>query len=273
MTIDNILVSPDGRSPIYLVEFQQGPVAWRYTTNTEEDESYSGKTYIRTIISIEKISQSLTESPGGNGTITLADDDPVVQIFDAFLPVEPVICTILHYEQNDPDQQMRKILSGAVASVVDKENGTSELTIKPLYQSFNRSIPWQVQQVTCGLVLYGLQCGLLSESFKTATESLTTLDNGFVVSPAFDTADPTWFKAGYIKCRRTREVRFVTDQQPGGKLIISYPFDLAKVTDGYDAYAGCMRTGKICAVKFNNKINFMAFERIPQKNMFKSGIK
>lgn len=273
MSIDTVLASPDLRAPIYLVEFQQGPNFYRYTTASDGPKTFSGRTFAVAPVSIDKITQSVSEGPGGEGTLTLASDDPVVQIFDAFLPVEPLTCLVQYYEKNDSSQQLRSILAGEVTSMVDQNDATTKISVKPFYQSFNRAIPWQVQQETCVLVTYGVQCGVSAEDFRIASSGGITLDNTFIMNSAWDTSDATYFKGGYVKCRRTRETRFVLDQQALGKLIISYPFDQARSTDTFDAFAGDQRTGDVCKNKFHNKINFMGFEKIPTKNLFKTGIK
>lgn len=274
MTTNAILATPDQRAPIYLVEFQRGPDFFRYTTATDEDKVFFGRTYVRNAVAVSRLGASVSEGPGGEGTIILADDDPVVQIFDAFLPTEPVTCLVQKYEQNDPDMQIQSCLSGEVAHIADREDGTSELQIKPAYQSFNRSIPWQVQQETCVLGLYSVQCGVSAEAYRVSATG-AELDGLTIRAAEWDTdaTDATYFQAGYVKCRRTREVRFVLQQEAGGVLRISYPFVAALSTDIFDAFAGCQRTGDVCKNKFNNKINFMGFEKIPTKNMFKTGIK
>lgn len=271
MSINSVLVSPDLRCPVFLVEFQQGPRYWRYTTATDVDQIFSGRKFARNSISVDRVSQSASEGPGGEGTIILSSDDPVVKVFDVFLPVEPVTCLVQYYEANDSSKQLRSILSGDVASVVDADDGTSKLTVKPLYQSFNRAVPWQLQQATCVLVLFGVQCGVSSELYRHAATSVQVF-NTYVESASWDNPDPTYFKGGYVRCRRTRETRFVI-QQDGGKLYIGYPFSEATPSDTFDAWAGCMRTGDVCSSKFNNKINMMAFEKIPTKNLFKTGLK
>lgn len=273
MTIKDVLLSTDERSPVYLIQFQQGPIFYRYTTSSYEDPSFSGATYYRTLCSLSKLSQSVSEGPGGEGTILLATDDPVVKIFDALLPVEPVTCIVKKYENNDPDRELITVLSGEVANLSDKDDGTTELSVKPAYQSFNRSVPWQVQQETCVLALYGVQCGVNAASYRVTSTTILSLTGEAIQSSAWDTADPTYFKSGFVKCTRTREIRFILDQQANGNLVLSYPFSAATADDVFDAFAGCMRTGDICKTKFNNKINLMAFEKIPTKNMFKTGIK
>ena len=272
MSIDGVLASPDKRSPVYLIEFQQGPNFYRYTTASDEDKTIGGQLFFRAAVSVDKITQSVSEGPGGEGTIMLASDDPVVQIFDAFLPVEPVTCSVRYYEENDVTRTIRNVLSGEVTGPTDDDAGMSKLRIRPFYQSFNRAIPWQVQQETCVLTLFGLQCGVNAEAFRIGAQGVTLITPGYVEAAEWDTPDPTYFRAGYLICRRTREVRFILDQQ-GGKLVVSYPFDKAVVSDAFDAFGGCQRTGKVCKEKFNNKINFMGFEKIPTKNLFKAGIK
>lgn len=274
MTINNILTTPDKRFPVYLVEFQQGPNFYRRTTATDADQVFGSRIFTRNDpVSIDKISQSVSEGPGGEGTITLASTDAVVKLFDAFLPVEPLTCLVQYFELNDPDRQLRSILSGEVTAIVDGDDGTSKVTIKPLYQSFNRNVPWQVQQETCVLVTYGFQCGLNPRDFMITADGVIALTADYIQATPWATSDATYFRAGYVKNRRTRETRFVLDQQANGKLMLSYPFDQGTIADTYDAFAGDQRTGDVCQNKFHNKINFMGFEKIPTKNMFKAGIR
>lgn len=271
MSINSVLASPDLRDPVYLLEFQQGPTFYRYTTNADTDDVYQLHTFFRRPISVTKLAGSVSESVS-DATVTLPSTDDVVKIFDAFLPVEPVTCSIFYYERNDTTGEVRLIKAGQVTTVVDKDDGTSDVSIRPLYEAFNRSVPWQQQQVACPLMLYGIQCGANPDNFKQTAFGLTELTGSYLTSASFNNADPTYFKAGYVKNRRTREIRFIINQDAGGKIYISYPFDFALIDDIYDAYAGCMKSGDICQNKFNNKINFMGFEFIPTRNMFKSSL-
>lgn len=268
----DILTSPDLRAQIFLVEFRYDAESYRYTNSPDEDVSALSSTFIRKIMSVTKLASSATED-AGDTTIVLPSDDPVVQIYDSLLPTSPVACTIYSMEVNDPDRKVKVRKSGEVGAVNDKDDGTTELTVRPIAQGMNRAIPWQLQSATCSLVLYGVQCTVNAELYRTQANRLLTLDPTFVQANEFDTTDPTWFKAGWVRCRRTKELRFILDQQAAGKLMLSYPFTKAVVGDIFDAWAGCMRTGSVCSDKFHNKINAIMFEKIPQKNMWTSGIK
>lgn len=271
MSINSVLASPDLRAPVFVFEFVQGPLSWRYSNG--EDITVNGAFYTHNVVSISKLSRSTSESTA-DVEIVLPSSDEVVRIFDSFLPVEPVVCTVRSVELNDTTNSFRVVLSGNITGITDNDDGTSVAKVKPIYQRLNASIPWQVQQTTCVLPLYGVQCGVSPDNFKTTAVGLSAMDNLSVTSPQFAIfTDPTWFQAGYIRCRRTREIRFIQSQDATGKLYIAYPFDQSNVTDTFDAYAGCQRTGAICQNKFNNKKRFMGFEKIPVTNVFKTGLK
>lgn len=273
MTINQILATPDRRDPVFLLEVQQGDVYYRYTTNSDSDDVYLNNRFRRRPMSVTKLGGSVSESIS-DCTITLPNDDDIVKIFDSFLPVEPVSCEIRYYERNDPDHEVRIVKAGQITTAVDKDDDTSELKIRPLYEAFNRVVPWQQQQAACPLMLYGVQCQANPVLFRKTAVGLIEITKEYLQAADFVTpSDATYFKAGYVKCRRTREVRFVINQDAAGRIFISYPFDYALVGDTYDAYAGCMRTGDICQEKFNNKIHFMGFEFIPERNMFRTGLK
>ena len=270
MTIEDILTSPDLRAPRFLLEFQQGSDYYRYSNG--EDITLGSTTYRAANFSIAKMKRSVEEGPSA-ADIRMPSDDPVIRIFDAFLPVEPVICTIRSIELNDPSGLARVRRSGAVIGVNDGDDGMSTIRVMPYSSSVARNAPWQMQQSTCVLALYGIHCGVNPELFKTTSVGVTSMTNSVITSAAWANPDPTWFKAGHVRCRETRETRFILDQGASGALSISYPFAFAKPTHTFDAYAGCMRTGAICKGKFNNKPRMLAFEHIPVTNAFKTGLK
>lgn len=270
MNIDDILQTPDQRSALYLVEFRQGPNYWRYSS--AEDYVLNGSLYRKNVMSIAKMAHSVAESPSA-AEITLRSDDEVIKIFDAFLPVEPVTCTIYHVERNDTTATPRTVRSGIVMGVSDNDNGLSVIRVMAYSQGMNRSAPWQMQQVTCVLATYGSQCGVNPEDFKSTAVGVSVLDDVTIQAGAFDNADPHWFDAGWIRCRSTREIRFILTQGPAGALTLSYPFAYASASDTFDAYAGDMHTGDVCKNKFHNKARFMGFEKIPTTNLFKTGLK
>lgn len=270
MTIEDILTSPDKRAPRFLLEFQQGPDYYRYSNG---EDFYLGATLYRAgNFSVAKMKRSVEEGPSA-ADIRMPSDDPVIRIFDAFLPVEPVICTIRSVELNDTSGIARVHRSGAVVGVNDDDQGMSTIRVMPYSLAVARNAPWQMQQSTCVLALYGIHCGVNPELFKTTSIGVTSLTNTVVTSAAWANPDPTWFKAGHVRCRETRETRFVLDQGADGALSISYPFAFAKPSHTFDAYAGCMRTGQICKDKFDNKRRLLAFEHIPVTNAFKTGLK
>lgn len=272
MTLAAVLTSPDERQPRFLVEFQQGPNYWRYTTDDEADALAMGSTFSQLPITVSKLTRSATEATN-DAQVTLPFDNPVVAIFDAFLPVEPVTCTVWMEEKQDLTLPQRMVMSGQVVSAVDDDSGMTTLNVKPIYDALNRGVPWQSQQVACPIVLFGIQCTVSADAFKTTADGGVILTNAYVQADVWNNADPIWFKAGYVRSRRTREIRFVLQQNAGGQLILSYPFSQARADDIFDAYAGCMRDGETCRTKFNNKSNFAGFEQIPYANIFKSGIK
>lgn len=274
MSIESVLQSPSLRAPVFLAEFKYGGQVWRYTTGgvVYNDHGYQ---YQPHEIKIPKIRRSTSETTT-SADLILPDDDPVVEIFDSFLPVEPVTCIVRQVELNDMTGASRVILTGDVTNCEDSDDGTSKVTIKPTYEAANRTVPSQAQQDTCVWMLYGTGCRVNPDLYRTAFSNPIQL-SGLVVQSAAVAAthptDPKWFKAGFIRCIRTREVRFIVDQQANGILIVNYPFAQARVSDEFEAYAGCMKTGTICNVKFNNKIRFMGFEQIPSRNVFKVGLK
>lgn len=274
MSIESVLSSPMDRQPVFLTEFRYGDQFWRYTTGGVPYNDL-GNIFVPHELKIPKIRRSTSETTT-SADLILPDDDPVVQIFDSFLPIEPVTCIVRQVELNDPTGATRAVLIGDVTNCEDSDDGTSKVTVKPTYEATNRTVPSQAQQDTCVWMLYGTGCKVNPDLYRTPFSNPIQL-SGLIVQAselaAAKPSDPTWFKAGFIRCIRTREVRFIVDHQANGVIVINYPFGQAKTTDQFEAYAGCMKTGTICHVKFNNKIRFMGFEQIPSRNVFKVGLK
>lgn len=273
-------VSRFSASPFELFHFEHGAVSYAYTSG-DAAVSYSGRTYQPEALSRSEVDQSDEDWAGGI-TVTLPVDNPVAQLFAAYLPSSQVYLTVLRAHRSGTGYVVA--FAGTVASA-SFEEGACSLTCQPVGALLSKQVPTMLFQGQCSHALFSqtkyygaggvvtgsaqsVGCNVKREAYRVGAE-LSAVSGLTVKSPAFATKPDGWFTYGHIVLPGG-EVRFIT-AHTGDTLTLSYPINAtAGVTIG--AYPGCNGSESTCRTKFNNVINFNGHTRMPGRNPFTTAI-
>lgn len=117
-------------------------------------------------------------------------------------------------------------------------------------------------QLTCRHQLYSEGCGLIKSNFGFST-TIATIISGleFTVTSVNSNPDSYYLNGEIFWNNQRRNII----KQIGTSLKISYPF-IGTLTGSAIIYPGCDKIENTCNVKFNNRLNFGGFSRLPLKN-------
>jgi hypothetical protein len=230
-----------------------------------------GHAFLPTVIKRSELRQAAGESSSERLTITLPWDHPVAAIHVPYLPPRPIRVSVYSYHRRDLSVEIVQGFTGYIAAFAQKSE-EAELSCTQIIDTFQQQVPWAVFKANCIWATYEEGCGVDRNAFKTtATLSGVVVDE--ITSADFGAAgggDPNWFKAGYAVDPATGEVRFII-AQAGNTLKLVYPFTSVGPGSVIEAFAGDDLTEATCRGKFNNKINYLAFDHFPAFNVFDRG--
>jgi uncharacterized phage protein (TIGR02218 family) len=144
-------------------------------------------------------------------------------------------------------------------------------SVYSLLEKLNQQIPKITYQEQCNLKLYSTRCGLNKENYKFTGTISSKIDNKtFNVVYSGQTPSDDYLKYGYLvftSGENSNNGQTISSNliDNGNNVIVitkSMPFAV-NVGDTFEAFAGCDKSGKSCAEKFNNYVNFLGFEYIP----------
>lgn len=259
--------------PVYLYTFVRGDQAWRYT-DQPEDVTTGGLLYRAATITHDALEQS-DESAGGEFTVTLAEQTPIVADLDALgLAGRPVTCTV---------RAMHRVGVGGVASstaivrrkgaVMQRtiDGGVCELKVASITTLLDRPILTKTCGPTCQWTVYGTGCGVDPVPFTNTgcaisaiTGRVLTVADAAAEADGFYTAGFAVVETGdatgerlYIAAHVTNQLTILTALPPG-----------LTTSDTIAITAGCDGLEATCATKFSNLDYFLGFPRVPTVNPF-----
>lgn len=148
-------------------------------------------------------------------------------------------------------------------------------TMQPVQNTFGRAyLP------ACDADWGDARCGLDPEVFPDGkvTTTVTTAAVGarrqFIASGITQAAE--WFTYGklvWTSGLNQGVVSVVKQHTTGGNITLQLPtpYNITP-SDGFYVLAGCDKTAAMCKAKFNNKINFRGFDKIPGRDRVMSGL-
>lgn len=254
--------------PIELYEFTRGSFSW-YFTSADANIDFDGNTYVAVPISRSKI---LATQDIGKTTlkIKVSRTNTFALQYIVTSPTDVITLTITRIHDADPDPAVT--FKGRVINVAFKEDGAT-ITCQPNLSSLRRPGLRRLYQTACPHVLYGPQCGVIKDSFKTV--AVLTGVNGLVLaSPSlivsFDpTFDPTWFVGGFIEFDNSGLIdkRFILEHNNIlGTITVNLVLSDAIVGSTINVFPGCDHTTATCNDKFSVIENYGGFPFIPSKN-------
>lgn len=271
MAFNDFEASRDGGNKIelYLFESTDGLNRWGCTTDSEP-YSVGLFTYLPEVISRTEVKQSIGEAPG-KITITLPYDHPVAAINVPYLSPNPIRVTVFEVHRDDPAQQLRQAFTGYVSSFRQGAE-FAELECSQIIDNVRQNVPWATHKKNCNWALYGPGCYVNKNLYRVVVNDITLVTNDFVQAPTIATKPDGWFTNGFAFHPATGEARFIIAHE-GDKLYFNFPFQAVDTSSELETYAGCDRTRQTCRVKFNNILNYLGFDWLPDNNVFRTGVK
>lgn len=274
MSVDSNETSAFDGKPERLFLFTRAAVKWGYV-NQSQETVYNSVEYVPMMIEMDDISQALSEDSPTVDIVTDADN-PVVQQFVPYQPINPLRVRVFRHHADDVDDDYKVEMIGEVVSVqFDEEAGTANISVRMLYSNMDRKVPWPVYQKPCNYALYGPGCRVNPDPYTTTTTVSAHIENRIYSDDFAERAaledDPVWYINGWAQVVRTGERRFIIYQEDN-VLHLQAPF--VDLVNGEEviAVAGCDRSRQTCRDKFDNLDRYFGFPWPPEKNPFTDNV-
>ncbi len=257
--------SKSSGKPVFLYEFVQGVITWRFTTYAI-DYIWNGQTWLPTSASHGDIKQS-NELSKDNLSIKFSVADSFASQFLGYAPDQVTSITIRRGHINDGEF----IVYWRGRVVGSKASGKSiDIECESVFTSLRRPGLRARYQKSCRHVLYYSGCDLLLANFL-SSGTVSAVSGSTITVPAIAGADANWWTGGVAVYGA--HMRTITGHS-GGLLNLSRPIE--SLTNDFqtsgagvlvvNVHPGCNRTKDTCESKFSNILNFGGFPWIPTKN-------
>lgn len=254
----------DGNA-VMLFLFSQGMTTWRYT-GAAQPVDYDGHTWNPTEISMGNVTQS-NEMNKDTLPLEFPRGHEFAAQFVEYSPEQVTSVTVFRMHIDEAEVAVywkgRVIGASAQESVVTVE-------CEPIFTSLRRAGLRARYQKLCRHVLYGSDCRLDRDNFKTAG-SVTDVD-GFVLTVAAASGLGTGYLVGGM-VDYNGVLRYIMNHVGDQVTLIRPLHDLTQdVIDNGSAiilmHPGCAHNFTTCKDKFNNLDNYGGFPWIPDTNPF-----
>lgn len=240
--------------PIRLYEFELQGRLWNYTS-ADSTITRAGKTWTAVAISDDGVDQS-GETDNEGVTITMDSSLDVSNLFSGAAPSDDMAVRI--YSAQEETEDTPCIFPGLVQQVDFGELGIAKFMVSPVSATLDRYGLRLTYARQCPHYLYGRGCLVNKTLFETQL-TIAEVSGATFSAPELVSFEDGWFAGGYIKwihpfMGEIRRTIIASDQSVitiYGRMN-GFPALGEKVT----AYAGCNRTLDMCALKFNNSLNY-----------------
>ncbi len=271
MSFNEMEISNEGGSPIWLYEFRIATVFWRYTSADRDktvglDENGDPAVWLAKAI----MHESITQGGGADELeVPFQHDLPLTALFRVNSPSQPLWLTIRRYHETDPDSETPIAWLGTVGNIKDDDEAQARAFCVSLGATFNRNGLRLFWGRNCPHPLYGRRCFVPKEdhayptTLASHTGTVITINEDTVAAEgSFTGGFLEWDRGDGIVERRGIEVALSgTDFQVLG-LVGAIPVD----TD-ITLYPGCARNTTNCKA-FDNLPNYGGFPHMPGKSPF-----
>lgn len=264
-TFQDLETSVESGSRIELYTLAMGSTVYRMHNSVETTLVYAGDDFDRTSVKRGAIAtgQEYLE-------IMLPGSHAFPLKFTEIAPGQTASMTIQSYHRDEPSD-VRVIYKGVVRAVAFTQNmAHSALSLVPISEAMQRTIPERTFQAACNNVLFDADCKVSEGSHAYINQVLAIAGNIVTISNLETTKGDGWATGGYV-AYGALDYRLVLEQD-GDDLILVLPFTESILGENVSTYAGCDHSIAVCDVKFLNEINFGGHPYVPTKNIFLTGI-
>lgn len=274
MSFAGFELSAESGQPLELFEFVLGGDTFAFT-NTEDEQMFSGTTYVPAAISRSPISIG-SEQRTEVLVVEMEATQPFARKFINIVPGAQASCTISRVHRTDSGQEVVVFFKGIVRSVGFTSDGIkAQIAVLPLSRGMSKSVPIFLYANLCNHVLYDVRCKVVADSFRHTGTVLSVNGNVYTISGlAGSPADvaPGGTQGGFVRIGNT-DWRLILSQN-GDDVTLLLPFNLTDVDAGtsVDVFAGCDHSISTCSSKFSNVPNYGGYAFVPTKNPFETGL-
>lgn len=250
--------------PVELYKFSRGVTAEYLLTSSDSNITFGGEDYSTTQIKRTKIEQT-GEMERNEITVMVQRDSPILANFVGFPRTEIMTLTIFREHLNDTDSEFIIIWQGRVLTADFKAN-QGVLTCEPIYTSLKRPGLWRKYQAQCPHVLYGSECQIDEQSFRSDGVIIGIVD--FTIQATVWTAfADDYFDGGFVIFDGVHK-RAIVASTATGILTLSSTIAELEIGETVQAFPGCNHDLADCLARYNNIVNYGGFPYIPSVNPF-----
>jgi len=264
MSFEEYDLSISNGSPTELFKFVYNDNVYRFCTLDGGVPTYTMNAEVYTAASIRRPDTEMSEDMQKSAIdLTVPKDFPIVELFFLGPPEGVVSITVFRLHVNDSGQNYITVFKGRVLSC-NLQGFEAIIRCEPVFSSLRRPGLRMVYETQCVHGHYETGCNLNKDSWAVPGYVLDADGIDVVVQQAAAKPDD-WYKGGVFICG---DVRRMIMRQIGANLELMQPVSTELSGKECIIYPGCDHTIKMCAEKFNNAINALAFRWLPAKDPF-----
>ncbi|MGG5965240.1 phage BR0599 family protein [Salmonella enterica] len=245
--------------PVMLYQFSLGNKFWRYTS-ADMDLTMLGQHWEAVAIR----DGGFMQGTGDNVEISLASNNPVVQLFRGIPPSSPVQVRVYRWHNTDPAQECHTVWVGSVSEVRRESPEQVKLLSTGVASSFTRTGLRLTWGRGCPYSLYDHNCRVSADRMAVRDLPVTAVTGSGITVTLPTGTTQGYFSGGYIEWTddgflQRRGIRTHSDsvlQLFGGGQGLSTGMVIT-------AYPGCDLTLETCAKKFSNELNYGGCPHMP----------
>lgn len=266
MTFDAIESSIDQGRPVWLYDFDNAPMHWRYTS-ADADVLWNTYTWEHRTIAHDHIANT-SETSRNDLTLKVAETLEFVQQYRVVGPSTPVLLTVRKYHYGDANAVVEWY--GRVSSV-GWPGQYCVIVAQPATAGLQQTGLRRRVSINCEYPLYSIgegRCNLL-RSTVSVPATITAITTNTVSAAEVGTHPDGYFVGGYIawlSADGVQQRRFVLGHVGTVLTLLSGSYDLS-VGLGVVAQPGCAHTVAACKA-FGNLPNYGGLPYLPIRSPF-----
>lgn len=263
-----------GGKPVEVYVFTQGTTMWRWTSG-DSAVMVGGETYLPEALKRGRLEMN-EEARTGTVDVRAPSSNEVVRLFARSQPTTPVLVQIFRVQLDDLTLAPDTIFAGQVEYCKFSPRA-GLLHCVPMESIASRKLAILSYQTTCNNSLFDNRCQVPRADFTYAHDVTDFADAdpsaGLGYRVTLDASALSYF-TGAFESLLVGGVATFGDQKrtiighTGDVIYLMSPFDDLLIGSTIEVTAGCPKTVTACRDIFDNRLRFLGFPHIPQRNPF-----
>ena len=227
-----------------------------YFSNRPTNITIGTITYSPGLLDFQGLTEDIVLRSLPSMTVTLDRDNTIFDVFaDNFIASTMTLQIQRRYVG---ETEFRTIFNGYVESF-DIERAVISLTCRTILSRLENNFVHEPISAMCRFTLYGNDCGVAQNSFRTNISSFTVLNNVVTVPSGVLNTTAHYYRYGLFVCNNIYREVFGSSSTT---LTLGRSFVQGSATTAV-VYAGCDHQRVTCQNKFNNRARFGGFPGKP----------